>query len=297
MKKYLLVIFFALAAAACGTGSKRGAGEGERILTVTIEPQRYFLDRIVGDAFVVNTLVPPGASPETYEPAPSVMVELGKSKLYFKVGDLGFERAWSQRLVENNPDVVVVDCSEGIDLMEGHDHHHGDEEGHFQHHEGMDPHVWSSPRAVKHFTRNMVEAVVESDPQNEDVYRANYEALARTIERTDSIVKALLENAASRSFIIYHPALGYFAEDYGLHQFSIEFEGKNPSPSQIKELIDIARKENINTVFVQLGFDKKNAEVIAEEINAEIFTIDPLAYAWDEEVIRIAAILSRDTDD
>lgn len=283
---------------ACGSGSKSGAGEGEgeRILTVTIEPQRYFLDQIVGDRFTVNTLVPPGASPETYEPPPSVMVDLGKSELYFLVGELGFEKAWSHRLAENNPDVTVVNCSEGIELMEGHDHHHGDEEGHFQHHEGMDPHVWSSPRVVKQFTRNMVEAVVKADPDNEERYRTNYAELARMIERTDSIVGALLEEAASRSFIIYHPALGYFAEDYDLYQFSIEFEGKNPSPSQIKELVDIARAEKINTIFVQMGFDKKNAEVIAQEINAEIFVIDPLAYNWDEEMIRIASILARNTN-
>ena len=137
---------------------------------------------------------------------------------------------------------------------------------------------------------------MEADPGNEEMYRENYRQLLGTIERTDSTVQALLDNAKGRSFIIYHPALGYFARDYGLNQLSIEFEGKNPSPSQIKEMIDIARQEKIHTVFVERGFDKKNAEVIAEEINAELFVIDPLAYEWDEELIRIASILSRETE-
>jgi len=295
MQKYLFLFSFALLAFACGTGSSKGSREGERVLTVTIEPQRYFLDRIVGNAFAINTLVPVGTSPETYEPAPSVMVNMGKSEIYFMVGDLGFERAWSQRLAENNPEVLIVNCSDGVERMEGHEHHHDEGDAHHHHHhDGMDPHVWSSPKAVKLFTRNMLEAVVNADPGNEEIYRENYRQLLGTIERTDSTIQTLLDNAKGRSFIIYHPALGYFARDYGLSQLSIEFEGKNPSPSQIKELVDIARAEKVNTIFVQMGFDKKNAEVIAQEINGEIFVIDPLAYEWDEELIRIASILSRE---
>ncbi len=297
MQKYLFLFSFALLAFACGTGSSKGSREGERVLTVTIEPQRYFLDRIVGNAFAINTLVPVGTSPETYEPAPSVMVNMGKSEIYFMVGDLGFERAWSQRLAENNPEVLIVNCSDGVERMEGHEHHHDEGDAHHHHHhDGMDPHVWSSPKAVKLFTRNMLEAVVNADPGNEEMYRENYRELLGTIERTDSTVQTLLSNAKGRSFIIYHPALGYFARDYGLSQLSIEFEGKNPSPSQIKELVDIARAEKVNTIFVQMGFDKKNAEVIAQEINGEIFVIDPLAYEWDEELIRIASILSREPE-
>jgi len=96
----------------------------------------------------------------------------------------------------------------------------------------------------------------------------------------------------SRSFIIYHPALSYLARDYGLKQYSIEFEGKNPSPSQMKALIDRARKEGINVVFVQQGFDTKNATVIANEIGGKVYVINPLAYEWDKELIRIAHILA-----
>ena len=142
----------------------------------------------------------------------------------------------------------------------------------------------------------MVGALVQADPDNEEQYRENYNALLKKIERTDSTLHALLSDAPGRSFIIYHPALGYFARDYGLNQLSIEFEGKNPSPAQIRKLIDIAQEENINTVFVEKGFDTKNAEVIANEIDAELFVIDPLAYEWDAELIRIATILSRNED-
>jgi len=294
MKKYLFYILFFPLLLSCHSATKKESTSRKGILTVTIEPQRFFLEQIVGDAFVINTLVPPGTSPETYEPAPSVMVEMGNSLLYFMVGDLGFEKAWSERLAANNPDVIIVDCSAGIvrlesDEQEGHGHGHA--------HGDVDPHVWSSPRAMEIFSRNMLEAVVQVDPENEKVYRSNYEKLNDMIIATDSLIREKLTRASSRSFVIYHPALAYFANDYNLHQHSVEFEGKNPSPAQIKELVDLARVENIHTVFIQKGFDKKNTEVIAREIGAEVFEIDPLSYEWERELVRIADILSREADE
>lgn len=294
MKKYLFYILFFHLLLSCHSATKKESTSRKGILTVTIEPQRFFLEQIVGDAFVINTLVPPGTSPETYEPAPSVMVEMGNSLLYFMVGDLGFEKAWSERLAANNPDVIIVDCSAGIvrlesDEQEGHGHGHA--------HGDVDPHVWSSPRAMEIFSRNMLEAVVQVDPENEKVYRSNYEKLNDMIIATDSLIREKLTRASSRSFVIYHPALAYFANDYNLHQHSVEFEGKNPSPAQIKELVDLARVENIHTVFIQKGFDKKNTEVIAREIGAEVFEIDPLSYEWERELVRIADILSREADE
>ena len=323
MQKYLYIILLSVLMLACGSGAKKSNNEVNRILTVTIEPQRYFLDQIVGDAFVINTLVPPGSSPETYEPAPSVMVDMAKSDIYFMVGDLGFENAWSKRLAENNPNVTIVDCSQGINRMEGHDHDHAhghshadgeahdhdhdhgevhdhdhghlDEGGtHVHAHSGIDPHVWSSPRAVAVFARNMLNAVVELDPDNEERYLDGFERLMENVIQTDSLIQDVLKSASSKSFIIYHPALSYFARDYGLYQLSIEFEGKSPSPAQIRELVDAARKEKINTIFIEQGFDTKNAAVIAKEIGAEVFEINPLNYEWDKELLRIATILARE---
>lgn len=277
-------------------GCKPGGNEG-KILSVTIEPQRFFLEKIAGNTYKINTIVPPGTSPETYEPTPAIMIDLGKSKLYFKVGSLGFENAWSQNLAQNNPDVKIVDCSRGIELIQGsHDHASHDESEH-NHVSGTDPHVWSSPKTAKLFAENMYRALVFSDPENVQTYKTNFDNLEKEIAQTDSIVTALLSNIPSRSFIIYHPALSYFARDYGLEQHSIEFEGKKPSPAQMKELIDLARKENIRVVFVQKGFDAKNADVVAAELGAKLYEINPLAYEWKDEMIRIARILAGKTDE
>lgn len=292
MSKYFFTLAFLFLLLACHSNREKKAN----VLTVTIEPQRYFLEQIVGDKFQVNTLVPPGSSPETYEPSPSAMIKLGNSRAYFKVGFLGYENVWTGKLAENNPDLKIVDCSVGIEPVYGghghHDHsHEAADHGHNQT-DAADPHVWSSAKNAVLFSQNMLNAVVDLDVENADLYRANFEKLTQKIAETDSALTRLLKDIPTRSFIVYHPALAYLARDYNLTQHSIEFEGKNPSPAQMKELVDLAKAENIKIVFVQQEFDIKNSEVIAREIGATSHTINPLAYEWDEELIRIAQLLA-----
>ncbi|MGI6047017.1 MAG: metal ABC transporter solute-binding protein, Zn/Mn family [Petrimonas sp.] len=290
MKKYIFALSLSSLLLACNSNREKTVN----VLTVTIEPQRYFLEQIVGDKFQINTLVPPGSSPETYEPSPSAMIKLRNSKAYFKVGFLGYENVWTGKLSENNPNLKIVDCSTGIEPVYGghghHDHSHGDVE--HEHADAADPHVWSSANNAVLFSQNMLNAMMDMDAENADFYRVNFEKLKLKITETDSVLTNLLRDIPSRSFIVYHPALAYFARDYDLKQYSIEFEGKNPSPAQMKELVDLAKAENIKTVFIQQEFDVKNTEVIAKEIGAKSYTINPLAYEWNEELIRIAQILA-----
>ncbi len=266
-------------------------------VSVTIEPQRYFVEKIVGDKFKVNTIVPAGTSPETYDPTPSQMIALGKSALYFKVGFLGFENAWGKNLKENNVEVDIINSSNNIKLINENDENtieigeHHDHVGH--HHDGVDPHTWSSPKSALIMAENMLNALIVADVENQKYYRDNFKLLETEIIETDRRITELLENASVKSFIIYHPALGYFARDYNLTQYSIELDGKNPSPKQLKEMIDYANALGIKTIFVQKGFDVKNAESLANQVKASIHSIDPLSYNWSEEMIRIAEILAK----
>ncbi|NLA61704.1 MAG: zinc ABC transporter solute-binding protein [Bacteroidales bacterium] len=290
MKHYIFLLITLFFVVGCNT-----VGSDKPTVSVTIEPQRYFVEQIGGDNFKVNTIVPAGTSPETYDPTPSQMVALGKSSVYFMVGYLGFENAWGKTLAENNTGVIVVNTSNEISLIEGenlenviggHQHHDG------HNHQGVDPHVWSSPKSVLIMADNMLNALVMADVENQKEYRDNFKALQEEIIATDKKIAALLENAPVKSFIIYHPALAYFARDYNLTQYSIEFEGKSPSPQQLKQMIDFAQEQGVKTIFVQKGFDMKNAESLAKEVGASIHSIDPLSYNWSEELIKIAEILS-----
>lgn len=277
-------------------GCKPPRADKPDTLSVTIDPQKYFLERIVKDKFTVNCVVPAGSNPESFDITPSQMMILDKSSIYFKVGYLGIENTLVDKISQNNKEMELIDCSEGITVIEDHScSDHGHDHSHHGHALG-DPHIWSSPATAKKMADNMYKAVIEKDSSNTDFYTANYNELISEFNKTDSIIKSYIEKAPSKSFIIYHPALSYFAEEYGLTQLSIEYEGKNPSPSQLKELIDKAKKEGIKTVFIQQEFDTKNAETVANAIGGKAVLINLLSYYWSEEMIKIARAIAQENE-
>ncbi len=259
-------------------------------LSVSIEPQRYFAEKIAGNKFVVQTLVPAGSSPESFDPTPAEMVTFSKSKAFFAIGMFPFEQRWSKNLTDTNPDILLSDCQSIVAQAALHSqcNHADGEHAHGDH----DPHIWNSPTLALQMAEKIYRGIVQIDPDNEPYYTANFGAVQREIATTDSLVKATLKHARTRTFIIYHPALAYFAEYYGLQQMAIEHNGKNPSPTQMASLIQRAKSENIRTVFIQPEFDKKNAEIVAREINANVLQINPLAYEWSAEMIKIARAIA-----
>jgi zinc transport system substrate-binding protein len=260
-----------------------GSMQQENRIFVTIEPQRYFAERLAHPFFEIETMVAPGTSPESYDPTPRQMVRLAKSRAYFGIGPLGFELAWLDKLKQNNPAVLFFDNSRNVSFVAGESHHHGTH--------GMDPHIWTSPQTALLIVQNMYDALVELDPGNRDAYAGNRDDLRREILQTDTIVRSLLNRSSQKAFIIYHPALTYFAHDYGLTQYAIESEGKEPAAEQLKQLIDAGRG-TVKTVFIQQEFDRKNAEIVAREARCKLVVINPLSYNWSEETIRIAKALS-----
>lgn len=274
---------------ACGSKQTEG-----KIVTVTIEPQRFFAEKIAGDKFTVNCIVPVGQSPETYDPTPKQMVQVGKSDAYLRIGSIGFEQVWMEKIQENNPDLTVFDLSEGMSFVEGEEtctHHH--EHAHEHHHPagGVDPHIWSSIEGAKVVAWNTLNAFIQLDKENTAYYWKNYTTLLAEIEQTADQIKQILEPLESRSFIIYHPALTYFAHEFGLKQLCIEMDGKEPSPAQLKELIKTAKEHGVKVVFIQQEFDQKNAELIAKETGCRLVVINPLDYQWSKELIHIAKAL------
>ncbi len=280
LKEYCVILSVLLVLlTSCQTKSR----DKSPFISVSIEPQRYFAEKIVGDKFQVKSLVPNGSSPESFDPSPSQMIAFGQSKAYFMLGFFPFEKKWGKSFEENNPSAVLVDCSKSIDrktLLH-------DSDGHAD----FDPHVWNSPKNALVISKEILDGVVSIDPANKVYYEANFKKLSDEISETDSIIRQKLSKLQKRTFIIYHPALSYFAKEYGLEQYSVESEGKSPSPSQMVELVKLAKAKGIKTIFVQPEFDKKNAEVLANEIDGRIVEINPLAYDWKEEMLKIADAL------
>ena len=282
MKKliYILTLFIL---SACGNTTQKSE---KPILTVTLEPLRYFTEAIAGDNYEVVSMVPKGSSPESYDPTPQQLVNLSKSQAYLRIGYIGFEQAWMKKLEANCPNMKVYNTSKGIDLIRDKGHWHGD---HF-HEGGVEPHVWNSTQNALIIADNIYQALCELDSTHQEDYQKRLDVLKQTIRQTDANVHTLLENADS-TFLIYHPALSYFARDYGLKQVSIEEGGKEPSPAQLKALIETCRNENVHTIFVQQEFDQRNAQLIANELGVNIVSINPLSYDWVKEMIRIAEAL------
>lgn len=287
-------LFILLILILTGCGSQR---TDQKLISVTIEPQRYFAEQIAGEKFEINTVVPAGQNPEIYDPTPQQMVQVGKSIAYLRIGHLGFEEQWIDKIAENNRDMRIFDLSEGIVLVEGeeehhheHDHDHGEGSNHS--HFGVDPHTWSSVSGAKKIAWNTLNAFLELDKDNTQYYWENYNRLMEKIEATEEKISTLLTPLTNRTFIIYHPALTYFANEYNLTQLSIEMEGKEPSPAQLKRLIDTAKESGAKVVFIQQEFDKKNAELIAKETNCNLVVINPLDYNWENEMIHIAQALA-----
>lgn len=276
----ILTIFICFA---CGNTAQKSE---KAIITVTIEPLRYFTEAIAGKNYQVVSMVPKGSSPESYDPTPQQLVNLSKSQAYFRIGHIGFEQAWMKKLEANCPDMKVYDTSKGIDLIRDKGHWHGD---HF-HEGGVEPHIWNSTQNALIIVDNIYQALCELDTTHQADYKYRLDSLKQSIQQTDAETRRLLENADS-TFLIYHPALSYFARDYGLKQISIEEGGKEPSPAQLKKLIETCRNENVHTIFVQQEFDQRNAQLIAHELGIDIVSINPLSYDWTEEMLRTAKAL------
>ena len=282
MKKIIYILTLLILGACTNTPQKNE----KPIITVTLEPLRYFTEAIVGDNYQVVSMVPKGSSPESYDPTPQQLVNLSQSQAYFRIGYIGFEQAWMDKLEANSPDMKIYDTSVGVDLIRGEGHWHGD---HY-HEGGVEPHIWNSTQNALIIAENIYKALCELDAAHQADYQKRLDVLEETIRQTDKNVKAFLKNA-DKTFLIYHPALSYFARDYELKQISMEEGGKEPSPAQLKALIETCRKEKIHTIFVQQEFDQRNAQLIANELGINIVSINPLSYDWAEEMVRVAKAL------
>lgn len=282
INKFMLVLLVGIIMS-CQSGKIE---KESNLISVSILPQKYFIERIAGNDFRVNVLIPPGASPATYEPTPMQMRDVAKSIAYFRIGHIPFETVWLNNLVEGAGEIKIVDLSKGIELIKGLEKH-GD---HF-HEGGIDPHIWSSLKSVKIVSANLFRELVKMAPEKKEIYEKNYQHFLSELEEVDKLAEASLMHKKGMSFMIFHPALTYLARDYGLHQISVELDGKEPSSTHMKYLIEEARRLEIRQLFVQKQFNVENAKAIVAEIDGEIVLIDPLTEDWLTEMKRIINIL------
>jgi len=243
-------------------------------VAVTILPLADFVENIGGDMVEAMVMVPPGRGPHDYEPTPQQMARLSKADMYAKVGSgVEFELTWMDNLIEQNGDMLIVDCSVGIELLDEEEEH--EEEGD-HHHEGADPHIWLSPINAGAMARHICAGLIEIDPANADYYKQNRDDYLEELDDLNDNIEDMLAGYTNRNFIIYHPSFGYFAHDYDLTQIPIEHEGKEPTSPVIEEAINQANEHSLQYVYVAQQFVTTHAQTIADEIGGSLLEVDPL---------------------
>ena len=239
-------------------------------VVVSIPPEAEFVEKIGGDKVKVTVMVPPGANPHTYEPLPEQLKNVSGAKMYAQVGSgIEFENVWMDKINSMNKNMIIVNCSKGIEFIPNADNDEA-------HENQYDTHVWVSPRNAKIMVENIYQGLIKVDPANKDYYKTNKDKYLQELDYNDKKINESLRADKNRKIMVYHPAWGYFCRDYGLTQIAIEKNGKEPTPQGITSLIDQAKQENIKIIFISPQFSKNNAETIASEIGGHVITVDDL---------------------
>lgn len=274
------------------TACSKKAEDTRPILAVSLEPQRYMLEQIVGDRFRIVTMMPNGGNPETFEPSMSDMIDLRNAEAYFLIGHLPFERALSL-----DQEINTIDTSDGIELIYGTHNHTTSHAGFLQEDEepakAPDPHIWTSVRNARIMARNMLATVRTLDPAHAAEYTDRYDDFDARLDSLDKAFASRLTNAKSTSFMVWHPSLTYFARDYGLEQISVGQENKDGSLSTLRNAIDEARADSVKTFFFQKDYDARQAKAIANEVGAKLIPVNPGSYEWEGELNTIVNELTR----
>lgn len=285
-KVFTALVMLMVLLAGCHPSGGENDGKQEPMITVSIQPQKYFVEQIAGGHFQVQLMIPPGASPVTYDPSPGQMQELERSKGYIRIGYIVFEKVWMDKIQSVNPDLRIIDQSKGVDLIRR-DTHGRDEI------QGVDPHIWTSPREVKTQVKNIRNFLISLDSTHRQTYRENTRHLLARIDSLDAFIAGNLSGLEQTDFLIFHPALSYFARDYDLNQIALEHQGKEPTPARIRQVVDRSDASSIRAVFIQEQFSTDEARAIARELGADVVRVDPLAYDWLENMRKMSGAIAR----
>lgn len=267
------IVFLVVQPPSAPAGGQKSSEQGEPIAFVSIGPQRYLVQSIAGSRIRVEVLVQSGQDPHTFEPTPKQMTQLSRGQLYFRIG-VAFERSLIPRIRSSNPQLKIIDTQAGIELREIEEGNHEGED-HDEH--GLDPHTWLSPLLAKRQAQIIRDALIEADPGGREEYEAGYRNLAAELDSLHEEITAALAPYRGDEIFVYHPAYGYFTDEYGLRQVAVETGGSEPSAQQLARLIERARERQMRIVFVQPQFSRTGAEAVAEAIGGVVVPLDPLA--------------------
>ena len=280
MQKIATLLMCTLLIVGCST---KNADE-KKTIYVTITPMQSLIEEITLGDFNVEVIVPKGASPETFEPTPKQVTAFSDAEFIFSTGLIDFEQSLVKRI---SGSAELVNLSEGIDLIAGSCSH-----SNHKHKHGVDPHIWTSPRALRTMVRHAHDAILAHYPDSAKYTEATERLLAR-IKALDNHCAARIAEVGIEAMMIYHPAYTYYARDYGIEQIAIEHDGKEPSLRQTTTLIERAKEHGVKVILRQPQYSEDKVRAIAMDAGAEIISTDPLSEDILSEIERVTEIICR----
>ena len=267
---FLFIVVSVIFLFGCSANEKNNNSNTEYKINVAVSivPQETFVRAVGGDKVDVTTMIPPGKSPENFAPTPDIMEKFSEANIYFTVGVPTERASILPKAGEFNKDVKIVDMADEVSKVYG--------ERKFESGD-RDPHIWLSPKRAKVMVQIIAKELSTVDPSNEDFYESNAEKYINELDEVDAKIKNSLSSLKEKTFICYHPAFGYFADDYGLQMIALEHEGKEATIEDFQKTIDFAKKEGIKVIFYQAEIDSKQSKTLATEIGGKAEMIEPLS--------------------
>ncbi len=248
------------------------------MVAVTIVPLGTFAQAVGGDLVDVHVVVPPGNSPGNYEPTPQEMENFSNASLYFAMG-APTEAANIMPRAEEIETMDIIRLQDEVHAV------HPDRElapGR------RDAHIWLSPKRAMVMVEAMAREMGRVDPANQGVYAENAQSFMEELEALDADLTETFSGLENRKFIVFHPAFGYLADDYGMEMYALEQDGKEATPQRMQEMVDLAKSENIKVIFYQKEIDSKQSQAFAEEIGGTTVQLAPLSPDYLNNLRKVA---------
>ncbi len=260
---------------------------------VSVAPYLYIVEKIAGETVIAQAIVPPGANPHIYEPTPKEVGEIRGAVLWVYLGE-SFDKKIYNALLESNPALKVVNVVEHVHLLDfceengvesEHHHCHG-------HEEGKDLHVWTSPKLFAEQAQRIAAMLIQLFPEHQATYSAHLQQLLSELQTLDDEIAKLLAAKRGTAILVSHPAFGYFCQEYGLTQISVEIEGKDPLPRDVSDILEQVKTHGIQTVIIEPQYSNKGALLIAERLGLKTHTIDPYAENYPDNLRSLAKVIA-----
>lgn len=261
---------------------------GRPVVMVTIEPYAYLVERVAGGLVEVKTVVPPSANAHLFEPTPRDLVAFKQAALWVRMGE-GFENKLVGSLRKTNSSLTIYEAWQGLPLIAH--HHEGEKRGCCG---DWDRHVWLSPRMVGKMMPGIAEAVTSICPEQREEIARRLGDFMKELKAMDEGFAQLLASKEGKEILVAHPAFGYFCRDYGLAQLSIEQEGKDPLPKQLRTVFSQAKKQGHSLLFVEPQFSQRGAKQVADKLSLSLYSIDPYAYNYLDALKPFAQAIAKE---